>query len=215
MSSVKSVIISCAGIGSRLGLAKTKALIDLHNKTLIRWQLELFKDIEDIRVVVGFQAMEVIEEVKKYRKDVIFVYNHNYFDTKTGASYFLGARDGNEFAIEMDGDLLVHPNDMKKLLNLEGEWIAYTDKMSDDPVYCKINELGDVLSFSKEFGDYEWTGPCCIKKNKLKYSSGHVFNQLEPYLPMKGVKIRACDIDTYDDYQRALKIIQRWQNEII
>lgn len=210
MSSAKSVIISCAGIGSRLGLAKTKALIDIGNKTLIRWQLELFKEVEDVRVVVGFQANDVIREVKKYRNDVIFVYNHNYFDTKTGASYYLGARDGNELAIEIDGDLLVHPDDIKLLLETSGEWIAYTDKMSDNPIYCKTNENGEVLSFSNEQGDYEWTGPCCINKNKLKFSSGHVFNQLEPYLPMKGIKIRACDIDTYDDYQRALQFIREW-----
>lgn len=210
MSSIKSVIISCAGLGSRLGLATTKALININGKSLIHWQLDLLKDVEDIRVVVGFQANDVITEVKQYRNDVIFVYNHNYFETKTGASYYLGAKDGNEYAIEMDGDLLVHPDDMRMLLETDGEWIAYADKRSDDAVMVKVNQLGDVLSFSREYGDYEWTGPCCIKKEKLKFSSGHVFNQLEPYLPMKGIKIRACDIDTYEDYQRALEFIKGW-----
>lgn len=210
MSSVKSIIISCAGLGSRLGLAKTKALININGKSLIRWQLELFNDVEDIRIVVGFQANDVIEEVRKYRDDVTFVYNHNYFETKTGASYYLGARDGNEYAIEIDGDLLIHPDDVKTLLNMDGEWIAYADKMSDDAVYVKTDSQGNVLAFSREQGDYEWTGPCCIKKDKLRYSSGHVFNQLEPHLPMRGVKIRACDIDTYEDYQRALEFIKGW-----
>lgn len=210
MSSAKSVIISCAGIGSRLGLATTKALININGKSLIRWQLELFKDIEDVRVVVGFQAKDVIEEVLKYRKDAIFVYNHRYFETKTGASFYLGAKDGNEYAIEYDGDLLIHPDDMKMLLEQDGEWIAYADKMSDDAVYVQTNEKGEVLSFTRKLGDYEWTGPCSIKKDKLKYSSENVFNQLEPYLPMRGIKIRACDIDTYDDYQRALRFIKGW-----
>ncbi len=210
MPSTKSVIISGAGLGSRLGLAKTKALININGKSLIHWQLELLKNVEDIRIVVGFQAHDVIEEVKKYRDDVIFVYNHNYFDTKTGASYYLGAKDGNEYAIEMDGDLLVHPDDMNMLLEQDGEWIAYSDKMSDDSVMVKTNEVGDVILFSNEIGDYEWTGPCCIKKDKLRYSSGHVFNQLEPFLPMRGIKIRACDIDTYEDYQRALNFIKEW-----
>lgn len=210
MSSTKSVIISCAGIGSRLGLATTKALININGKSLIRYQLEQLQDIEDIRIVVGFQAKEVIEEVRKYRNDAIFVYNHNYFETKTGASFYLGAKDGKEYSIEIDGDLLVHPEDMKMLLEQEGEWIAYADKLSDDAVYVKTNKEGEVLSFSRENGDYEWTGPCCIKKNKLKYSSGNVFNQLEAYLPIRGIKIRACDIDTYDDYQRVLEFIKGW-----
>ena len=210
MSSVKSVIISCAGLGSRLGLGTTKALIKINGLSLIGLQLELFKEVEDIRIVVGFQAHDVIEEVKKFRKDAIFVYNHNYFDTKTGASYYLGARDGNELAIEYDGDLLVHPEDIKKLLKLNGEWIAYSNKMSDNAVMCKVNDVGDVLSFSSDKGDYEWTGPCCMKKDKLKYVSGHVYTQLEPYLPMKGQLIRACDIDTYDDYQRAIEFVKNW-----
>ena len=210
MSSAKSVIISAAGIGSRLGLAKTKALINIEGKPLIKWQLDLFKDVEDVRVVVGFQARDVIEEVRNYRSDVIFVYNHNYFDTKTGASYYLGACDGNELAIEFDGDLLVHPDDIKMLLEQQGEWIAYADKMSDDAVLVKTDADGNVEAFSRGYGDFEWTGPCCIKKDKLKYSSGHVFNQLEPYLPLRGIKIRACDIDTYDDYQRSLEFIKKW-----
>lgn len=204
MSFTQSVVISCAGIGSRLGLGTTKALININGKSLIRWQLEQFNDVEDVRIVVGFQAQDVIDEVLSYRKDVIFVYNHSYFETKTGASFYLGARHGNEYAFEYDGDLLVHPDDLKMLLNLEGEWIAYADKMSDDAVYLKLNEKGEVISFSREQGDFEWTDPCCIKKHKLQYNSGNVFNQLEPYLPLKGVRIRACDIDTFDDYQRAV-----------
>ncbi len=210
MLSTKSVIISCAGIGSRLGLSTTKALIDFNGRSLISYQLELLKDVENIRVVVGFQANDVIKEVLKYRKDAIFVFNHNYFETKTGASYYLGAKDGNEFAIEYDGDLVVHPDDMKMLLEQESEWIAYSDKTSDDGIFVKTNSIGDVLAFSTELGNYEWTGPCCIRKEKVKYSPNHVYNQLEPYLPMRGIKIRAYDIDTYDDYQRVLKLTKEW-----
>ena len=77
MPFAQSVIISCAGIGSRLGLATTKALININGKSLIRWQLEQFNDVEDVRVVVGFQAQDVIDEVLAYRKDVVFVYNHS------------------------------------------------------------------------------------------------------------------------------------------
>lgn len=210
MSSTKSVIISCAGIGSRLGLGKTKALIKIKDKSLIRWQLELLKDIDDIRIVVGFESNDVIEEVLKFRKNVIFVFNHNYFETKTGASFYLGSRHANEFVIEWDGDLLVHPDDIKKCIESSNEYICYSDKTSNESVYVKTNKSGDVISFSRENGDYEWTGPACIKKNKIKYTSGNVFNQIEEYLPMKGLKIRAQDIDTYEDYLNAIKFVNSW-----
>ena len=210
MQTTKSVIITCAGIGSRLGLGTTKALIDINGKTLIRWQLELFKEVEDIRIVVGFEANAVIEEVRKSRPDAIFVYNHNYFDTKTGASYYLGAKDGNEYAIEYDGDLLVHPEDVRMLLEQDGEWVAYSEKMSEDAVYLNVDDKGRVISFAKGVGDYEWTGPCCLKKDHVKYTSGNVFNIIEPHLPIRGIKIRACDIDTYGDYQRVKRFVERW-----
>lgn len=210
MSSVKSVIISCAGIGSRLGLATTKALINIEGKPLIAWQLELLKDIEDIRIVVGFQANDVINEVLKYRKDAIFVYNHNYFETKTGASFYLGAKDANEYVMAYDGDLLVHPDDIKVCLETD-EYIAYSDKSSTEAVFVKTDGQGNVLAFSRQEGNYEWTGPASIRKDKVKFTTENVFNQLEEYLPMKGIKIRACDIDTYEDYQKAINFIKTWK----
>lgn len=210
MSSAKSVVISCAGIGSRLGLGLTKALVQINGRSLISWQLELFKDVEDLRIVVGFQANDIIEEVRKYRDDVTFVFNHRYFETKTGASFFLGARHANDYILEWDGDLLVHPDDVKMILATEGEFICYSDKTSDDAVFVKVDEQGNVLKFSREYGDYEWTGPACMCKKHLAYSSQNVFNMFEPHLPMRGIKVRAYDIDTYDDYQRVSNIVKDW-----
>ena len=135
----KSVVISCAGIGSRLGLGLTKALVQINGNSLISWQLKLFKDVKDVRIVIGFQGGEIIEEVRKYRDDVIFCYNHRYFETKTGASYYLGARHANHETLEWDGDLLVHPDDVKKLLATSGEFICYADKTSDDAVFVQTN----------------------------------------------------------------------------
>lgn len=207
----KSVVISCAGIGSRLGLGLTKALVQINGNSLISWQLKLFKDVKDVRIVIGFQGGEIIEEVRKYRDDVIFCYNHRYFETKTGASYYLGARHANHETLEWDGDLLVHPDDVKNLLATSGEFICYADKTSDDAVFVQTNENGDVLCFSREQGDYEWTGPACMNKQHLIYSTQNVFNMFEPYCPMKGIKVRAYDIDTYNDYIRVSEITKDWE----
>ncbi|MBQ0087804.1 MAG: NTP transferase domain-containing protein [Prevotellaceae bacterium] len=207
----KSVVISCAGIGSRLGLGLTKALVQINGGSLISWQLKLFKDVEDVRLVIGFQGSEIIEEVRKYRDDIIFCYNHHYFETKTGASYYLGARHANYETIEWDGDLLVHPDDVKMLLATDGEYICYGDITSEDSVCVHVNEKGEVLGFSRESGDYEWTGPACMNKKHLIYSSQNVFNMFEPFCPMRGIKVRAYDIDTYNDYLRVSEITKDWR----
>ncbi len=211
MPTIKSVVISCAGIGSRLGLGQTKALVKINGRSLISWQLELFKEVPDVRVVVGFQANDVIEEVLKYRKDVIFVFNHRYFETNTGASFYLGARHAYDYVLEWDGDLLVHPDDVKMILDTEGEFICYGDISSENTVFVKTDSEGRVLSFSRKEGDYEWTGPACMARMNIHYSSQHVFNMLEPYLPMKGIKVRAYDIDTYDDYIRVCELVKDWK----
>lgn len=207
----KSVVISCAGIGSRLGLGLTKALVQINGNSLISWQLKLFKDVEDLRIVIGFQGSEIIQEVRKYRDDVIFCYNQRYFETKTGASYFLGARHANAYTLEWDGDLLVHPDDVTMLLATEGEYICYADKSSEEAIWVQTDESGNVLAFSRERGDFEWTGPASLSKSNLMYSSQNVFNMFEPHLPMRGIKVRAYDIDTYNDYQRVSEITKDWK----
>lgn len=209
-SNSKSVVISCAGIGSRLGLGLTKALVQINGGSLISWQLKLFKDVEDLRLVIGFQGGEIIDEVRKFREDVIFCYNHRYFETKTGASYYLGARHANQESLEWDGDLLVHPEDVKLLLETPGEFVCYGDITSEDTVCVRIDENGDVLGFSREGGDFEWTGPACMQKKHLTYCSQNVFNMFEPLCPIKGIKVRAYDIDTYNDYIRVSEITKDW-----
>lgn len=211
VSDEKSVVISCAGIGSRLGLGLTKALVQINGGSLISWQLKLFKNVKDLRLVIGFQGSEIIEEVRKYRDDVVFCYNHRYFETKTGASFYLGARHANNEILEWDGDLLVHPDDVKMLLATPGEYICYGDKSSEETVFVRTNDQGEVMSFSRESGDFEWTGPACMAKRNLTYNSNNVFNMFEPLCPMRGIKVRAYDIDTYNDYIRVSEITKDWK----
>ncbi len=206
----KSIVISCAGIGSRLGLGLTKALLQINGDSLISWQLKLFKDVKDLRIVIGFQGSDIIEEVQKYRQDVIFCFNHRYFETKTGASFYLGARHANNEIIAWDGDLLVYPEDVKKLLNTKGEFICYGDKTSEESVFVRTNANGDVLGFSRDGGDFEWTGPACMSKRNLTYNSNNVYNMFEPFCPMRGIKVKAYDIDTYNDYIRVSEITKDW-----
>jgi len=210
----KSIVLTCAGVGSRLGLGKTKVLIEFSGKPLINWHLENFSKCEDIRIVVGFEAEEVIKTVLEFTKNIIFVYNHNYFNTKTGASFYAGAKHGREYAIQYDGDLIVNPLDVQKFLNEKEEFVAGSKMLSEEGVFLNINEDNCVISFSREEGDYEWTGPACLRRDRVKFQSNNVFNQLEPYLPLKFLEIEAQDIDTYADYNNAIKLMEKFENEL-
>mgnify|MGYP006924818066 CR=1 FL=1 len=39
----------------------------------------------------------------------------------------------------------------------------------------------------------------------------NVFNMFEPHLPMRGIKVRAYDIDTYNDYLRVSELTKDWK----
>ena len=56
----RTIVIGCAGAGTRLGWGIPKALIEVAGKSLLTRHLENLRDEEDIRIVVGYQAEKVI-----------------------------------------------------------------------------------------------------------------------------------------------------------
>lgn len=207
MKSNVSIVISCAGMGTRLGLGCTKALVQIEGKPLIERQLEILKDYDDIRVVVGYQAEKVIEVVNSVRRDVMFVFNHDYRNTGTGASFSLGAKYGREYVLALDGDLLVHPDDLIAAIEYDGCCVGGTTPSTDEPWLMPtevINGVRNVTGFTKEFGDYEWTGLAKLRSDTLKPGKRHVFHLVEPMLPLPMIYLRTKEIDTIDDYERAV-----------
>lgn len=211
MSVSRTVVISCAGMGNRLGLGTTKALVEVDGKPLIVRHLEMLNEEPDIRVVVGYQAEKVIEVVKKYRQDVVFVFNHKYRETGTGASVALAAKYANEYILSLDGDLLVHPDDMQKILCCEHEFVSGNEPGTDDPWMLQTYEDAGkeyVSAFSKSSGNYEWNGIAQMKSDKMQNGVGHVFQLIEPYLPIPFLEVRTHEIDTVNDYERAVQWVK-------
>ena len=207
----RTVIISCAGMGNRLGLGTTKALVEVEGKPLIMHHLEKLKDESDIRVVVGYQAEKVINVVRKYRKDVVFVFNHNYRETGTGASVALASQYANEYILSLVGDLIIHPDDMKKILECDHEFVSGGIPDTDEPWMLqtyKDDGKEFVSAFSKNIGNYEWNGITQMKSAKIKNGQGHVFQLIEPYLPIPFLELRTREIDTVNDYERAVEWVR-------
>ncbi|MBR0242649.1 NTP transferase domain-containing protein [Candidatus Saccharibacteria bacterium] len=203
MMSNKTVIISCAGMGTRLGAGKPKALIDIDGKPLIIRTLEMLNDVDDIRVVVGYQAERVIEVVKNYRRDVVFVYNHGYQQNGTGASVSLAKKYSRKYILTIDGDILIHPDDMKEILLSETEFVGVCKPSTDDPVLVGIKD-NKVTNFYQENGPYEWTGVTMLESRKLTPTDGHVLHLVEQVLPLGYKIIREREIDTPNDYKNAI-----------
>lgn len=211
MAVSRTVIISCAGMGNRLGLGTTKALVEIEGKPLIIRHLEMLQEEKDIRIVVGYHAEKVIQAVRQYRDDVLFVFNHEYRNTGTGASVALAARYANEMILSLDGDLLIHPEDMRKILDCGHEFASGGTPGTDEPWMLQTYEENGkeyVGAFSKNTGKYEWNGITQMKSEKMQNGRGHVFQLLEPYLPVPFLELRTREIDTIHDYDRAVEWVR-------
>ena len=202
----KTIVISCAGMGNRLGFGMPKALLEIAGKPIICHHLDQLTEYDDVRVVVGYDYRRIIDVVRAYRSDVVFVLNHEFRTTNTLASLCLGALSGNEMIVSIDGDLLVNPIDLRRFLASDTEVLGYVEAYSDEPVFCDIqneNEGAVVTAFSREHGSYEWTGLAMVKQSRLASSKGHVYECLQNHLPIRGMKIDCREIDTPQDLERA------------
>ena len=209
MPNAKTVVITAAGKGSRLGMNLPKCLVDLEGIPLITRQLEMLDAFDDVRVVVGFKAQEVIDEVLKHRKDVVFVLNHDFATTSTLTSLYMGAQRGREIIISLDGDLLVHKDDFVDFTDSNDEHLGVCHPSTDEPVYVQIED-SLATGFSRTQGQMEWSGLLQIRREKLENLNTYIYEQVEKHLPLPTKTIRCCEIDTLNDLERAREWVKKY-----
>jgi choline kinase len=192
-----TVIICCAGMGTRLGIGTTKALVDIGGEPLIIRQLKLLDAFDDIRVVVGFDAERVINVVKEYRKDIMFVCNYEYEHNGPADSLKKALLGVRKYVITLDGDTIMNPE-------FPNECIAVTENASGETISA-MAQNGMVEVLSKKPGNMQWSGITKVQADKLRGTSSHVYEVLTPYLPMTAFPLRLKEINTPKDYENAME----------
>lgn len=198
-----SIVICCAGMGTRLGIGTTKALVNIDGIPLIIHQLKQLEAYDDIRIVVGYQAEKLIEVVNTQRKDIMFAFNYDYNRTGVAVSLSKGMIGSRKYTVYLDGDVLVNAEDFENLLNYDGECIAVSEKTSDEPICVEIDN-NKVVHLNCSTNGVCWPGLAKIETKKLKTFHTHVYEMLEPLLPLEAIKVKSREIDTVDDYERAI-----------
>jgi choline kinase len=207
------VVINCAGEGRRLGMGKTKALVSVLGQPLIEWHLRMLRDVRDVVVVVGHQAGDVVDYVSARRRDIVFAFNREYATTGTAASLALGCRGARGDIISLDGDLLVHPEDFHGFLAAEGSCLGVAPPTTTDAVFTTVSQRGGTATatgFNRTGQGLEWTGllrvPGAVVEaaHARRETAGHVYEMLTPHLPIPARDVRAREIDTPADYDRAV-----------
>ncbi|TXH41571.1 MAG: hypothetical protein E6Q90_11430 [Actinobacteria bacterium] len=204
MSSAFSVVISAAGMGTRLGLNVPKALVQVGDKPMIAHQLDLLDDVEDVVVVVGYEADAVISVVSAIRSDVIFALNHHFASTGTAASLGRGAQVAHSRVIALDGDLLVSRRDFYRFLDMPDGCLGLTMPCSKEPVFAHTDGREVVMLSQSHESMLEWTGLTSLSREAaLRLGDGHVYQGLNADLPMQYVMVDTVEIDEPPDLDRA------------
>lgn len=207
MSSSVTVVISAAGLGSRLGLNKPKALVEIGSKAILAHQLELLQNVAEVVVVVGFRAESVISLVKKLRPDAIIAFNHDYRNSGTALSVSLAGKISADWVVSLDGDLLIEKKSLISIIEHPTACLGLSSVVSQAPVYAQVNKQNKVISLfqSNEMtSSYEWTGIAKIpSKSAIQLGKNHVYQGLVNILPMDWLPVDTVEIDEPDDLIKA------------
>jgi choline kinase len=188
-----------------------KCLVRVAGKRIIEHQLELLRDVPDVRIVVGFREEAVIDCVRAFRPDTIFVRNPRYASTSTLQSIALAARHLPGPFLALDGDLLLEPVSFDRFLAACAAGppvLAIAPAHSEDAVYVTTAEGRDgtlsVTGFRRHpHTDMEWTGLAYLDPFYTPDHNSFVYEALTPHLPMRASVVRALEVDTAGDLDRA------------
>lgn len=219
----KIVVIAAAGKGNRLGAGVPKCLVKVNGRYVFEYLLEAFSWADEIRMVVGYKAEEVISCVLKIYPNVIFVPNEAYDSTTTLQSNCVGAKDLEGNVLFVDGDMILSKQtakDLYKKYEDNEEFVGVATDISETPVYTGVEQENvEWFSYEKKSG-FEWANVALFSAKKLEYNHTHFFVQIQKFLPMKAVKIERLEIDTPVDLEHAEKVLTQanenydfWEDE--
>lgn len=216
MSNINYAVIAAAGMGRRLGKDLPKCLIEVNNRKIVEYQLELLKDIQHIVMIVGYKHSEVIEFVKSIRDDVMFLINSDFSTTTTLQSFYLVKDVIKEKSIFLDGDMIIEKASfqgfLKQCMICENDnLIGISRIIFSDPVYVHVNhELVDKFTRT-EVSEYEWANLAYINPGILENLPINFYQLLEKNKPLKWKEYTRYEVDTIEDLEYIENNKERYQ----
>jgi choline kinase len=148
---IEKAIILSAGKGSRLlplTADRPKCLIELSGRSLLEWQLDVLQaaGIADIVVVTGFRD-DLVDSVAAARTGVRTLFNPFYHVADNLGSVWMARSELDRDTLLLNGDTLVSPPLVERVLGAETGPIAVTvdEKDSYDADDMKVLRDGDRL----------------------------------------------------------------------
>ena len=205
MPDAVTVVISAAGLGTRLGLNVPKALVEVAGEPVLKRQLAELRDVRDVVVVAGYRSQLVLDLLRELRPDVRVALNHEFSSTGTAASLARAAAVAEPWIVSLDGDLLTRARDLRAVLEHPRSCLGITTVRSEQPVWATVDGGDRVVDLSDTVpASWEWSGLAKIERDvALELGTQHVFQGLLPHLPMDAIVVDCVEIDELADLQRA------------
>ncbi len=226
MGAKPPVIVLAAGLGSRLGHDIPKCLVPFGDGCIIDHQLQNFREagLEEVIVVVGFQADKVRRHLGDRYPEVRFVHNADYNDNNTGKSLLAGMRESDERPfLQLNGDVVFDHAILNRLLERPNVTkLAVDPKRVGEEEIKYVLEDGRLMSLSKRTpgGDGEAVGinyfaqaDVALFRQALEYVGRNAYFEraIEHILPFTDRpvecvsvgKLRAMEIDFPEDLETA------------
>lgn len=220
------VIILAAGIGSRLGYltqSKPKCLVELNNKSILDYQLEVLQKAKfDRLIIVGGHFAEQLK-----RPNLILKKNISYKTTNMLYSLFIAEDEFDDDIIISYGDIVYSEDILSKLIEekedicvvIDKSWKEYWSKRIENPLddveTLKINKTGYITEIGlkpKTYNDiqgqyiglikFSKQGIKVLKKEILNYKNDISLNfkksymtDILQYMVLKGHKLKSVPIN--------------------
>lgn len=196
---MRTVLISCAGVNSRFGLNMPRCLAPVEGKPLIQWQLDHLQDFEDIIVVVGCQAPDIMRTVLEKRPDAVFAVNHDPLKAGLLESMAMSVTFLREPFIYLDGNSLVSSTAIQAMVEARCPSIGIRRTYSENPVGVRLgtgNHAGEVIGFTLEPQEYEWIGLAKLDPEHIKGTSDAdcVYSAIERFLPVAAIEVDSAEV---------------------
>ena len=215
MQATEAVVISAAGLGSRMGLGIPKALIELQGQSLISRALDILDDyFQDIYVVGGYKANQLWEELSRRSRPPVLVLNNQFLGTGTAGSVSkaLGLISLDRVLL-IDGDVLFTRETIESIIKCRESALIVGPAVSDNPVFVNLDKDSgrNAVSLSQENESaYEWSGISLIyNPNLIELGSQHLYPGINRILPIRAINSDWFEIDEPHD----LVLAEHWLND--
>lgn len=146
-------LILAAGRGSRLGAkgaSTPKCLLEVDRQPLVEHQLKALAEagIAPVAMVVGYCADEIKEEVKIRAE---YIHNERWKSTNSLYSFWLARDWVKDSVFVLNSDTLFAPEILNRLLDAQGDAIAYDSRSGDAREHMKVQvREGRLVDMSKD-----------------------------------------------------------------